>query len=188
MAEEHSFYMDKLPEGSGMEKLSAELKKILTNDVKNLQKFLFKLFNECHKFVFENIEPVFSPQIEINLIYQTKLYEKIAKEKEKTAKIIEPGKGKSNAFHVGNNFKGEIFVDVDKLLSLMSQYGYPTFILNFVMIYFHEILHCCYLNLRTEQEIFSLECKLVEKYLGIQIPEERTNLKSKEYYKEVAEQ
>lgn len=83
MTEEHSFYMDKLPEGSRIEKLSTELKQFLTSDVENLQSFLFKLFNNCYKFVFENTEPIFNPQIEINLIYQTELYQKITKEKEK---------------------------------------------------------------------------------------------------------
>lgn len=183
MAEEHSFYMDKLPEGSRMEKLSIELKEFLTADVENLQTFLFKLFNNCYKLVFENIEPVFSPQIEINLIYQTELYEKIEKEQEKIAKIKEPAKGKTTAFHVGNNFKAEIFVNVDRLLSILLKHGYPTIIINFVMTYLHEILHCCYLNLSTEQEIFNIECTLVEKYLGIQLPEERKNLKSKDHYK-----
>lgn len=84
---------------------------------------------------------------------------------------------------MGNNFKGQIFVNVDRLLSILLKHGYPTIILNFVMTYFHEILHCCYLNLRTEQEIFNIECSLVEKYLGIQLPEERKSLKSKDYYK-----
>jgi hypothetical protein len=183
MVEEHSFYMEKLPEGSRIEKLSNELKLLITSDVENLQPFLFKLFDNCHKFVFENIEPVFSPQIEINLIYQTELYKKIEKEKEKTAKIKEPAKGNSTAFHVGNNFKGQIFVNVDRLLSILSKHGYPTIILNFVMTYFHEILHCCYLNLRTEQEIFNIEYELAEKYLGIQLPEKIKKLRSKDYYK-----
>jgi hypothetical protein len=171
MVEERSFYIDKLPENSKIQKLSKEIKQFLTSDIKNLQKFLFKLFRNCHKFVFENIEPVFSPQIEINLIYQTELYEKIEREKEKTAKIREPANRRSNAFHVGNSFKREIFVNVNRLLSKLLKHGYPTVILNFVMIYFHEILHCCYLNLRTEQEIFEIECSLLEKYLGIQFPE-----------------
>ena len=183
VTDENSFYLDKLPEGSEIEKLSNELKQFLISDVENLQIFLFKLFNNCYRFVFENTEPIFSPKIEINLIYQTELYQKIEKEKEKNATVREPAKGKATAFHVGNNFKGQIFVNVDRLLSILLEHGYPTIILNFVMTYFHEILHCCYLNLRTEQEIFDIECSLVEKYLGIQLPEERKKLKSKDYYR-----
>ncbi|MEJ2270917.1 MAG: hypothetical protein P8X91_00200, partial [Candidatus Bathyarchaeota archaeon] len=157
MTEEHSFYIDKLPEGSRIEKLSNEIKQFITSDVENLQTFLFKLFNSCYKFVPENIDPVFSPEIEINLIYQTELYEKIEREKEKIAKIREPAKRKSTAFHIGNSNKGQIFLNVDRLLSMLLKHGYPTIILNFVMIYFHEILHCCYLNLKNEQEILSIE-------------------------------
>lgn len=177
-----SFNLDKLPEGSRIEKITMELKQFLISDIDNLQNFLFKLFNDCHKFIFENTQPVFSPQIELTLIYQPKLYHKIEKEKAKKSMLIEPAKGETTAFHIGNSRKGQIFVNTDRLLTLL-QYGYPTFILNFVMTYFHEILHCCYLNLKTEQEIFNIECSLVEKYLGIHIPEERKKLKSKDHYK-----
>ena len=183
MAEENSFHLDKLPEGSGIEKITNGLKQFLVSDIDNLQDFLFKLFNDCHKFVFENAEPVFSPQIELTLVYQPKLYQKIEKEKAKKSILIEPAKERTTAFHIGNSRKGQIFVNADRLFELLK-YGYPTFILNFVMAYFHEILHCCYLNLKTEQEIFQIECSLVERYLGIQLPEERKNLKSKDYYRQ----
>jgi hypothetical protein len=50
------------------------------------------------------------------------------------------------------------------------------------MTYFHEILHCCYLNLRTEQQILKIECELVEKFFGITLPDERRNLRAEDYY------
>jgi len=183
MVKEKSVYLERLPKGSRIEKLSNEIRQFVITDIENLQTFLLKLFEDCYKFVFENIEPIFSPQIEISLIYQTELYQKIEKEKEKKSICKEPAKRKTTAFHVGNNFKGQIFVNVDKLLISLLEYGYPTIILNFVMTYFHEILHCCYLNLKTEQEIFEIECSLVEKYLGIQLPEKRKNLRAEDYYK-----
>jgi len=180
VTEEHSFYMESLPEGSRIEQLCNELKKFLTSDIENLQRFLLKLFETCYCFVFENHQPLFSPKIEINLIYQTKLYEK--KVKENSAKIKEPAKDKSFAFYLANNAKGTIFINVEKLLFLLDK-SYSTFILNLVMTYFHEILHCCYLNLRTEKEIFSIECLLVEKFLGINLPEEWRQLQSKHLHK-----
>ena len=183
MSEKKSPYSDGIPEGSRIQELTNEIEQLLTSDVENLQKFLFKLFNECNKFVIENSKPIFFPQVELTLVYQTKLYTKMEKEKEKKAICREPAKGESTAFHVGNKFKGQIFVNVEKLLSLLSQYGYPTFILNFVITYFHEILHCYFLTLRTEQEILDVECILVEKFLGIKISEERKQMKSEDYYK-----
>ena len=111
------------------------------------------------------------------------MYQKIEKEKEKNAIVRESAKGKTTVFHVGNNRKEQIFVKVDNLFSLLK-HGYPTVILNFVMTYFHEILHCCYLlNLRTEQEIYDIECTLVEKFLEINLPEEWKKFQSKDYYK-----
>ena len=81
MVEENSFCLDKLPEGSRIKKYSNELKQFLISDINNTQAFLFKLFNHCHNFVFENTKPFFSPQIELNLIYQTELYEKTERER-----------------------------------------------------------------------------------------------------------
>ena len=184
MSEKVSFYNDGLPEGSKIKKLSIEIDQIGISDADNCERFFFKIYDECYKFVFENMIPIFSPQIKLTLIYQTELYKKIEREKEKKSIYREPAKGESTGFHVGNKFKGEIFVNVENLLHLFSQSNYQTFILNFVMTFFHEILHCCYLNLRTEQEIFNLECELVEKYLGIELSEERKKLKSRDYYKE----
>ena len=155
MTEGQFFYMEKLAEGSRIDKLSNELEEFLTSDISNLQNFFFELFNNCYRFVFENIEPTFSPKLELNLIYQTEQYKKL--EKEKTGKTKKRDKWKTNAFHAGNSSKGQIFVNVEEQL-LLIKHGFPTFILNFVRTYFHEILHCVYLNLRTEQEIFNIEC------------------------------
>jgi hypothetical protein len=178
MIEEHSFYIDKLPENCRISKFSNELKEFLPFDMKNLENFLLKLFDNSRKFIFENINPIFSPEIELNLIFQAEKFDKIKKEKEKTTRIKEQAKRKLTAFHVGNNLKGHVFINVEERLSVLK-HGYPTFILNIVMTFFHEILHCCYLNLRTEQEIFDIESSLVEKFLEIDLPQSWKNLESK---------
>jgi hypothetical protein len=173
LTEEYSYCVEKLPEGSRIEQLSNELEKSLTADTKNLHSFLFDVFHQCYRFMFENIKPIFSPKIELNLVYKTNLFQKTLKEK--TVKTKKSAKGKLTAFHVGNNRKGMVFVNVEKMLPLL-EHGFPTFILNFVITCFYEILNCCYLNLRTEQEIFNIECSLVEKFLEIKLPDEWTNL------------
>jgi hypothetical protein len=175
--------VDKLPKGSRMELMCNELKQIGITDICNIENFLFRLFDSCRSFVFETAKPAFNPEIELKLIYQTELFEKIKKEKEKTSIITEQParKGETTAFHVGNEFWAQIFIDVEKLFSLIEN-GYPTFVLNFVSDYFHEILHCCYLYLKEEQEIFDIECSLVETFLGIELSEERKKMKSGDYY------
>ena len=178
MIEEHSFYIEKFPENCRISKFSNELEEFLPYDVKNLEKFLLKLFDNSRKFIFENINPIFSPKIDLNLIFQAEKFDKMKKEKEKTTRIKEQAKRKLTAFHVGNNLKGQVFINVEERLSVLK-HGYPTFILNIVMTFFHEILHCCYLNLKTEQEIFDLECSLVENFLEIDLPKSWKNLLSK---------
>jgi hypothetical protein len=169
MREEHSFYIDELSENCRISKFSNELEEFLPSDLKNLENFLLIIFDNSRKFILENIDPTFSPKIEVNLIFQAEKFDKIKKENEKTTRIKEQTKRKLTAFHVGNNLKGTVFINVEERLSVLK-HGYPTFILNIVMTFFHEILHCCYLNLRTEQEIFDLECSLVEKFLEIDLP------------------
>ena len=77
----NSFCVEKLPEGSRIEQLSIELEKSVANDTKNLHTFLFDVFQQCCRFVFQNTKCVFSPKIELNLVYQTEQYKKIEKEK-----------------------------------------------------------------------------------------------------------
>ena len=135
MVEKNYFYLDRIPEGSRLEQICNELKQFKISDIDNVETFLFKLFINCHKFIFENIKPIFNPSITPHLIYQTEEYNKIEREKEKTSINPEPSKVQTSAFHVGNEFRGDVFVNAELLFSLL-QYGYPTFALNFVIIFF----------------------------------------------------
>jgi hypothetical protein len=181
MTKEYPFHLDELPKGSRIEQLCNELRQTGIKDLDKVEAFLFKLFRSCYSYISEIGKPVFSPRIELKLIYQTELYHKMEKEKEQTSIIEEPSKSESYAFHVGNASRAQIFIDAGKLFSLLK-YGYPTFVLNFVMTFFHEILHSSFLYLKNEQEIFDIECSLVEKFLGIELPEEVKKRMSKDYY------
>jgi len=46
-----------------------------------------------------------------------------------------------------------------------------------------EILHTIFSE-KYEQEIWELQCGLVESFLGIKLPKERWNLKASDYYTE----
>ena len=67
-----------------------------------------------------------------------------------------------------------MYVNVGFLLDSSSE-GYCSFVLNLVNVYFHELLHSAFPD-KLEQEIFDLECKLLEKFLEIDLPKEFTNL------------
>ena len=59
---------------------------------------------------------------------------------------------------------------MDKLLELLFTIGYPTFVLDLVSTYIHELLHASLLE-NSEQETHDLELELVEEFLEITLPE-----------------
>ena len=76
-----------------------------------------------------------------------------------------------------------MYLNMDKFLRLLNNYGYPTFILTLVCTYIHEFLHEAIPN-SNEQCIHDLECLLAEDYLGIRLPEAFKNLKASDFYEE----
>jgi len=68
-------------------------------------------------------------------------------------------------------------------LEALSTGGYPTFLLFLVETLMQEILHTIFSE-KYEQEIWELQCGLVESFLGIKLPKERWNLKASDYYTE----
>ena len=92
----------------------------------------------------------------------------------------EVAKGPSTAFVVHNHFFATIYVNIGYLLENI-QLGYPSFVLNLVNNYVHEILHAAFCGVK-EQKIHDLEIKYVEEFLEVQLPEEFKNLKASDYY------
>jgi hypothetical protein len=96
------------------------------------------------------------------------------------ANTREPAKIQAYAYVRHNKFQARICLDLEYFVELL-QNGTGTFAINLVETYLHEILHIVFPE-KEEQEIHDLQCPLVEKFLGIELPKETKKLRASDYY------
>lgn len=171
--------LDKIPIGSKFDSLNQELFVLFKKfDGDKFEDFLKEEFQDCFKFMLK--EKLAVPSIRLLLIYNSDQYQQIERETDKLVISKEVAKGPSTAFVTNIGVIPTMHINVGALFECIKS-GFPTFILNLVNTYFHEMLHTCF-PLKTEQQIFDLECVIVEKYLGVELPSEFKSLKSSDYY------
>jgi hypothetical protein len=157
------------------------MEKMGTINPDELGKFIFSVFEDCRSFLLQKLKLISFPTIHLKIVYNTEKYWRFEKEEAKKGLEMEVPKDSSTAFAIGNRFLQRVYVDAESLIKL-SDYGYPTFIMNLSEIYIHELLHCFYRNTKTEQEIHDMQCPLIEEFIGIELPEEIKKLKASDYY------
>ena len=172
--------IDNIPEESRFHKYIEEITAIFRAkiDFDKLEELLKKVFNDC--LVFLRSSGIDFPTIEALLVYNSDQYVEIERTLTQTTISKEVAKGPSTAFVVHNRFFATIYFNIGYLLENV-RLGYPSFILNLVNNYVHEILHIAFPN-KLEQEIHHLEFKSVEEFLEVQLPDEFKNLKASDYY------
>lgn len=180
MAGKRVFKLDKVPKGSRLEKYLEELPKVVKASKAQILSFLNSIFIECLEFVKQNTDIAFFPAITLKLVHTHERFKREEQRESKKATSKEVAKAPATAFVVGNRFKVRIYIDLESFINLLK-FGYPTFIMNLVETYIHEILHIGYPQ-KDEQEIHDLECPLIETFLGIELPKEIKNLKVSDYY------
>ena len=185
MADKPVFVLDKVPEGSRLEKYLKELPEVL-RDKEKAPSFLHKVFRECLDFVWQNVRIPYLPRITVKFVPS---HDQFKREEERESKdsiskeaVKKPEMTRS--FTVGNKFSQRIYIDLKAYTDLL-RFNYLTFIMNLVTTYIHEILHIGFPK-RYEQEIHDLECSLVETFLGIELPKEIKNLKASDYYSAIS--
>ena len=147
-------------------------------DFDKLEELLKKIF--CDVMVFLKSSGVDFPTINVLLVYNSDQYIELESVLTQTTISKEVAKGPSTAFVVHNHFFATIYVNIGYLLENI-QLGYPSFVLNLVNNYVHEILHAAFCGVK-EQKIHDLEIKYVKEFLEVQLPEEFKNLKASDYY------
>lgn len=185
MVENRVFTLDKIPEGSRLEKYLQELPKVMkSGKAETLLSFLNDVFLECLEHIKQNVNIMYLPSITLSLVPRHEQFVKEEQLASKRAISREVVKAPVTAFVVGNMLKQHLYVDLQAFIDQLH-HGYPTFIINLVETYIHEILHIAFSN-RKEQEIYDLHCSMTEAFLGIELPEEIKNLKASDYYSEKA--
>ena len=172
--------IDKIPKES---RLNEYLKTMVTLfesfDADKFEEFLKKVFHDCVDFLVATGTQI--PTTRIMFVYNSDQYVNMEKQCTLTAISKEIAKGPSTAFVIRRATLNKIYVNVGYLIENINL-GYPSFILNLVNAYTHEILHIAFPN-KSEQEIHDLEFETVEKFLGINLPIEFKRLKASDYYR-----
>jgi len=175
--------LDKIPKGSRLERYLEELPKVMA-EYETFLSYLKDLFMECLKSATQNTGIVSPRKIILTFAHTHEQYE--TEEKKEAARTVskENAKLPSHAFVITSNFEARVCIDFEFFVDLLKDYGYPTFILNITQTYLHEILHIMFPQ-KYEQEIYDLQCSLLESFLGIKLPEEKKKLKASDYYSKV---
>jgi len=142
--------------------------------------FLQNIFLECLEFVNQNTDIVYLPAITLKFVHTHEQFKTEEQRESVKASSKEVAKLPAMAFVVGNRFRVRMYIDLENYINLLK-FGYPTFILNLVTTYIHEILHMGFPQ-KYEQEIYNLQCPLIEAFLGIDLSREMKNLKASDYY------
>lgn len=74
-----------------------------------------------------------------------------------------------------------IYIDFEPLLGLLKKGDFVGFVFNLVSTLIHEILHCFFRGSKNEQEIQDLQYMILEKFLGVSLPDEMKKAKA-DYY------
>jgi len=173
--------IDEVPEGTRLYGYLELLKNTLEKqNQEKYRSFVENLFQASLKFLKENLGTVFFPTITVRLVHNHEKFQRYEMTESQDALSKEVARFPATAFIVGNRFKVQIFIDFDVYHSLLN-HGYLTFIMNLVMTYFHELLHALFPH-KHEQEIHILGCHFVERFLGVNLPDELRNSKASDYY------
>lgn len=181
MVEYHEFVLDEIPEGSRLERYLKEVPKVMGNKEKAIS-FLNAVFLECYDFVWQNTKILYLPRIVVKFAFSHDQFKK-AEERESKDSISKEAVKKpemTRAFSVYNKFLSKIYVDLKAHTDLLK-FNNLTFIVSLVDAYMNEILHIGFPQ-KYEQEIYELQCRLIEPFLGIRLPKEKKKLRASDYY------
>jgi len=140
MPSAREFKLDKVLEGSRLQKYLRELPEALRKSVNEIFIYLNPMFDERSGFLKSGSHIENLPSIRLKLIPQHIHFVEEEKEVAKIAKSMEIPRGSSTAFVIHNRFYAEICVDIERLIGLL-EHGRSTFIINLVETCVHEILH-----------------------------------------------
>lgn len=157
-----------------------ELPKAFKGDKQEILSYLNKMFVECLNFSKQEMDFDYLSRISLTLVTDHEEYVKLEQVETQKATSKEESRLPSTAFIVGNKFAARIYMDLESFINMLK-HGWATFVLNVVETYFHEILHSAFPQ-KFEQEIHDLQCPLIERFLGIQLPEDIKKLKASDYY------
>lgn len=180
MEKENEIEEFQIPKGSKFESLETKYVDTVSSNIQNFIPFIQEIFCDCWEFIKKYPNVTQLPEIKLVLVKSTTEFKQIEKQKSESAFSSEEAKLPAHALSVGNRFHVEVIIDLEFLINLLDV-NLPTFILTTVSIFIHELFHSAF-HLMPEQQIHDLECKAVESFLEIILPNRIKNIQVSDYY------
>ena len=161
------FSIGNIPEGSRLERYLKEFSLVVKQE-KDIDDFIKLVFEESMTFLKRKLV------VEFSAIVLTKCYNSRDFDKLWSATAKKPKSGKRPVAFIKHSpplpVPARIVIDLQTLLSLNAE----SFVLNFALTIFEELLHSVY-PLDTETQTHKLLCPLAEEFLSIKLPDEYKN-------------
>lgn len=180
MVKHRVFKLEKIPEGSKLWEYNQHFSSMIQKEKDISPKFLFQIFENCWNFISDYLN-ISHPTIKLKLIWSHEKYRRIEQQRSEGARQVEVAKTPSKAFHVGNRIENDVFIDMEHYVGLV-RFGSITFLVNMVETFCHEILHCIFYEEKSEQEIYDMQCSMIEVFLGIELPQNIKNFEASNFY------
>jgi hypothetical protein len=144
--------------------------------------FRDQLFHDAFAFVKSELGNSCYPLITVEFVYIEKEYERLEKQMSELIPEREKPTTQTLGFAITSEFGNKVYINFEPLLDLLK-INYGAFIFNLINTLIHEILHCFFINSKNEQEIHDLQYIILEKFLGVNLPDEMKKSKISDYYK-----
>jgi hypothetical protein len=157
-----------IPERSRLERYLKEFS-LVEKEEKDIDDFIKLVFRESMTFLKQKLTAEF-PTILLTKCYNSRDFDKLW-----NASGKKPKSGKRPVAFIKHSpplsVPARIVIDLETLLTWNAK----SFVLNFVLTIFEELLHSAY-PLNTEMQTRKLLCPLAEEFLSIKLPEEYKTL------------
>jgi hypothetical protein len=144
--------------------------------------FRDQLFHDSFAFVKSELGNSNYPLITVEFIYSREEYERLEKQLNQHVYQEEKPIGETLGTAITSPSGNRIYINFKPLLELLEM-NYSVFVFNYINTLIHEILHCFFRNSKNEQEIHDLMFMILEKFLGVRLPDEMKKTKASKYYK-----
>jgi hypothetical protein len=134
--------------------------------------FTNQLFKDCFAFVRKELQMDAYPEITLVYVYTESEYKTLEQQLSWIPQRERPT-GETGAFVTTSESGNIIHLNFEPLLDLLKERPplVSAFIFNFVLRLTHEILHCFYVEEKSEQEIHNIQFKILEAFFGVELPD-----------------
>ena len=163
MSNGQEFNLGELPKNGRLDNYLKECSEIIKEqDISKLEQFMLKIFDDCKKYLKEEIGLNF-PYMELVIIYKKEEYAELLKKLDETLGV----KPYTKAVCVRTKGMSRIYID------FLSHFKGTEidFIANLSVSFLEELVHSAVYPNKSETDVHELVCSAVEGFLEVRLPD-----------------